>query len=93
MSLVLQHGSALTGAIDTANTAKAANLSLDATSTWTVTADSYLTCLSDATEVSGTSVTNINGNGHTVYYDPSGCATLNGQTFNLNGGGTLIPAK
>jgi hypothetical protein len=41
----LPSGSAWTGAIDTAHTAKSAALSLDATSTWTVTGTSHLTSL------------------------------------------------
>ena len=75
----------------TAPTAEAVNLTLDASSTWTVTADSYLTCLSDPDGISGTTITNITGNGHTVYYDAGACPALGGQTFTLSGGGTLQP--
>ena len=45
IAVTLQNSSALTGAINTAHTAKTVNLTLDASSTWTVTADSTLTCL------------------------------------------------
>jgi hypothetical protein len=91
VSLTLQNGSTLNGAIDSANKAKQASLTLDASSTWTLTADSYLTVLSDEKGISGSAVTNITGNGHTLYYDPSLNAYLNGKTYGLNGGGTLKP--
>jgi hypothetical protein len=91
VTATLQNGSTLTGAIDTAHTAKAVNLTLDATSSWGVTADSYLTCLSDTDGILGTTVTNFVGNGHTVYYDTSACPALGGKTYTLNGAGTLMP--
>ena len=88
----LSNGSTLTGAINTAKTAKSVTLSLDKTSTWTVTGD----LLPDRTErrvrISGTEVTNIVGNGHTVYYDASANPSLGGKTYTLSGGGTLKPA-
>ncbi|MBI5591511.1 MAG: hypothetical protein HY881_13620 [Deltaproteobacteria bacterium] len=89
----LQNGSSLTGAINSAKTAGAAVLSLDATSTWTVTADSYLTSMSDADGISAGTITNINGNGHNVYYNASLTANsaLGGKTYTLNGGGYLAP--
>jgi hypothetical protein len=93
VSAVLQNGSALTGAINADSQAKAVSLTLDASSTWTVTADSYLTCLSDAAGISGTSISNITGNGYTVYYDTSACTALGNKTYTLNGGGTLKPAS
>ena len=91
IAVTLQNGSALTGAINSDNAAKTANLTLDASSTWNVTADSYLNCLSNDGGISGTTITNITGNGHTVYYNSSACAALNGQIYTLNGGGTLKP--
>ena len=93
MTASLKNSSSLTGHIDAANTAKAIALTLDATSTWTVTANSYLTSLSDAGGISGTSITNITSNGHTVYYDASATASspLGGKTYTLNGGGSLTP--
>jgi hypothetical protein len=92
-SPLLQNGSSLTGAIDSANTAKSVVLTLDSTSTWTVTADFYLTGLSGAA-ISGSTITNVVGNGHTVYYDATASANtgLGGQTYTLSGWGTLTPA-
>jgi hypothetical protein len=93
ITATLENGSALTSAINTAQTAKAVNLTLDVSSTWTVTADSYLTCLSDAGGISGTAISNITCNGHTVYYDTSACPELGDEAYTLNGGGTLQPAS
>jgi hypothetical protein len=92
ITVSLQNGSSLTGSINTENTAKAVNLGLDASSRWTVMADSNLTCLSDA-GISGANIANIIGNGHTVFYNAGGCTALNGQTYDLSGGGTLTPSK
>ncbi len=89
----LTNGSALTGAINAAHTGKVVNLTLDATSTWHVTADSYLTCLTDSDGISGDAISNIMGNGHTVFYDQNACSALGGQTYTLNGGGQLQPNK
>jgi len=91
LTVTLQNGSALTGAINLEHTANAASLTLDASSTWTVTADSYLTSLSDPDGISETTITNIIGNGHTVYYDASAWPELGGLTYTLTGGGSLQP--
>ncbi|MGD0610219.1 MAG: hypothetical protein ABSB41_01800 [Anaerolineales bacterium] len=95
ITLNLQNGSSLTGAINPDKTAKATNLTLDSTSTWTVTADSYLSGLSDASGISGSTITNIIGNGHTLYYDASLAANsqLGGKTYTFSGGGSLKPAN
>lgn len=84
-TVVLKQGSTLKGTIN-----KAA-LTLDSTSTWTVTADSTLTTLAGA-KISGSSITNITSNGHTVYYDKSLTANkaLGGKTYTLAGGGKLV---
>jgi hypothetical protein len=89
-SLTLAKTSSLTGAINTAGTAKGMTLSLSADSTWTVTADSHLTSLSGA-EISGSQVINIVGNGHTVHYSAAGSSALGGKVYTLSGGGTLKP--
>jgi hypothetical protein len=88
-SLTLQNGSTLTGAINTTNTTQAINLTLDSSSTWNMTADSYLSCLTDT---SGNSVSNIIGNGRTVYYNANNCSALGGLTYGLSGGGSQMPA-
>ena len=88
IAATLQNGSTLTGSINSAA------LTLEAMSTWIVTGDSKITSLSDTSGISGTSITNIYGNGHTVTYDKSLAANsaLGGKTYTLNGGGTLTPA-
>jgi hypothetical protein len=93
ITATLQSGSSLTGGVNAENTAEAVSLSLDATSKWTVTADSHLTVLTDAAGISGSMITNIIGNGHTVYYDAANSANsaLGGKTYSLVNGGQLTP--
>jgi hypothetical protein len=90
VALTLKNGSSLAGAI---NTAKSVSPTLDASSTWTVTADSHVTSLSDTAGISGTKITNIVGNGHTVTYDSSANPGLGGKTYTLSGGGVFKPAS
>jgi len=87
ITATLKNSSTLTGFINSAA------LSLDATSIWNVTANSVLTSLTDSSGISGTTITNIYGNGYTVTYDSSLSANsaLGGLTYTLNGGGTLAP--
>jgi hypothetical protein len=88
-SLSLVEFSTLNGAINTADTAKSVSLALDKTSTWTVTADSYLTEFTSE----DTTLANVTSNGFTVYYDAANSANswLNGQTISLTGGGSVKP--
>ncbi len=88
IAATLQNSTTLTGSINTAA------LTLDSTSKWYVTANSVLTTLSDSSGISGTSITNIYGNGHTVSYNSSlaGNSALGGKTYTLAGGGYLKPA-
>jgi hypothetical protein len=92
LALSLTNSSSLTGAINTANTGKNVALTLDSTSTWNVTAKSYLTKLSGET-ISGTTITNIVGGGYDVYYVSADNSALGGKTYTLSGtaGGQLIP--
>ena len=89
-SLTLSEGSAWTGAINAARTAGTTTVTLDASSTWTLTADSTVTTLKGAV-VAGTTVTNIVSHGHTIRYGPASPG-LGGKTYTLAGGGTLTPA-
>jgi len=89
-SIVLNlENSTLTGAINTGNEAASIVLSLSSDSAWNVTGDSYITILTD----DDTSLSNIISNGYNIYYDSteSENSWLNGQTYNLSGGGQLIP--
>ncbi|WP_068503913.1 hypothetical protein [Paenibacillus kribbensis] len=87
----LKNKTTLKGAINPENTAKSVALTLDKTSKWIVTADSYLTTLTD----SDAKLSNIIDNGHTIYYDASASANswLNGETITLSGGGKLTPVS
>lgn len=89
----LRNGSSLKGAVNPANTAKAIILTLDGNSIWNVTANSYISSISDPDGITGTTVTNIKGNGFTVYYNVNGCPELGGKTYTLSEGGTLTPAS
>lgn len=91
VATVLTNSSTLKGTIDSKNTAKAASLSLDATSKWIVTGTSHLTALTDK----DTTLSNIVDNGNTIYYDYTNTANswLGGKTISLNGGGILTPEK
>jgi len=87
IAATLKNRSSLTGSINSAA------LTLDASSTWIVTGDSALTSLTDSDGISGTSITNIYGNGHRVTYNGSLAANsaLGGKTYTLANGGTLEP--
>lgn len=77
------HTDTMSGAIHAGRPAKSASLTLDASRTWTVPADSHLASLVDAAGISGASLSNILGKGHTVYYDASNSANsaLNGLSY------------
>lgn len=94
LALTMKNGSSLTGAIDTGKSAKRADLTLDATCKWVVTADSHISALRDESGVVDDSISNIAGNGHNVYYDASlpDNAYLDGKTYSLLQGGALLPA-
>lgn len=87
ITAVLQNYTTLSGSIDSAS------LTLDATSKWVVTGTSYLTSLSDASGISGTTISNIVGNGNLVYYNAGSSAnsSLGGKTYTLTNGGKLLP--
>ena len=88
-SLSLENNSSLKGTINSDNTAKSIAMTLDSTSTWNVTGNSYITSLTDA----DTTLANIDDNGYTIYYNSSDSKNswLNGKTYTLKDGGKLIP--
>jgi uncharacterized protein (TIGR03437 family) len=83
----LQNGTALTGTVTNAA------LTIDSTSSWSVTANSTLTSFVDKSGISGSSITNVTGNGYTVYYNATLAANsyLGGLTYALVKGGVLTP--
>ena len=86
-SVALKNHSVLNGAVQNGA------LALDASSEWKVTADSTLTSLADKDCLSGDTITNIHGDGHTVRYKGALAANqwLGGKTWKLAEGGTLSP--
>ncbi|MGB4595173.1 MAG: hypothetical protein WBI14_04650 [Anaerolineaceae bacterium] len=91
-SVVIQmrENSVLEGAINPVDTARSLALSLDATSSWTLTRNSYVPQISGVVLVDNR-VVNITGNNFNLYYDPALSSTLGGNTYQLTGGGILAP--
>ncbi|AKB28017.1 hypothetical protein MSSIT_1298 [Methanosarcina siciliae T4/M] len=89
VTVILENGTSLTGAINANNTAGSIVLTLDSTSSWDVTGTSYLTSLIDK----GPTLANIKDNGYTIYYDAdeSTNSWLKGRTYTLTGGGKITP--
>lgn len=92
-TVTLKEGSAYTGAINASNSGSVVNLIMDGTSNWTLTANSYLDTISNSSAISGSTCTNITGNGYNVYYDSSlgGNSYLESKTYSLVNGGYLLP--
>jgi len=89
----LKNGSTLTGAVNADNRGRDVRLTLDAASTWYVRADSHLTGLTFSDGISDAGITNIIGNGHSVFYGTDGSPALGGRTYDLPGGGKLMPKE
>ncbi len=87
LSLDLKGGSNLTGEVENAN------VSLDSSSMWIVTKDSTIQVIKDSSGITNLNVTNITGNGNSVYYDPnlSDNSYLGGLSYSLVNGGYLAP--
>lgn len=81
--------STLTSTINSENNAKKVNLSLDSSSKWVITGDSYVTTLT----LENNDLSLIEDHGYTIYYDASANSWLNGQTITLSNGGTLTPIQ
>ena len=84
-------GSTLTGAVNSANSARSIQLTLDRQSLWIVTANSNVTNI-DGIDLDGKTAKNIDGGGHCVYYS----GKINGREgssaiYLLAGGGYLAP--
>ncbi|KAH7131682.1 hypothetical protein B0J13DRAFT_508746 [Dactylonectria estremocensis] len=85
LELDLADSSTLTGTVNADNSASSLTISLDSSSTWEVTGDSYVTVLED----DDTTYSNINSNGYTIYY--GSLSSSSGETISLTGGGSLTP--
>ncbi len=87
----LNNSSNYTGTINGNCAGKEVNMTLDASSVWNVTGDSYVAIFNDSL----TLLTNIKDNGHTIFYDSKNKDNkwLEGKTITLSGGGKLTPDK
>lgn len=89
VSLLLNEASDWTGTFDAAGTAQESSLHLAKGAHWSLTADSYVGSFSD--ELGDFS--NIDSNGFSVYYDAEQSPSLQGRTYNIPGGGQIVPCK
>lgn len=89
VTTLLQNTTTLTGAITNSS------VSIDGSSTWKLSGTSHIDVLTDDMGVNTTALTvsNIDGNGYSVYYMPSlaGNSWLGGKTYALTNGGCLLP--
>ena len=87
--LNLGYSSTYVGALNSDNSGGSVTLNLGKTATLTLAGDSYVSVLSDKDE----RLSNIVGNGHTLYYDAANDANawLDGKTITLDGGGSVAP--
>jgi len=92
LAISLTDNSTLTGAINNANTAKADTITIDATSKWTATANSYLTKMITSDNSTSTLTSYIDAeSGIKIYYNSAANSWLGGGTFSLTSGGYLLP--
>ncbi len=88
MDFVLAAGTVYTGTVNSADEGTV-SLTLEKTSVWNVTGDSYVASLKDT----DTSLLNIKSNGHTIRYDVNNDdnSIFGGKTIALADGGKLVP--
>lgn len=88
LTLTLREGASFTGLLGDSLPARV-NIDLDGSSTLTLTGDAYVTALVNA----DTTHQNIQSNGFYLYYDSNAPenAYLNGQSYQLPGGGFIAP--
>lgn len=85
-SLTLKNGSTLDG-----DFLGQGDVSIDATSSWTIHSSFVLHKFNDTGGISGDQIMNVTGNGQTIGYSNAANPQLGGKTYNLQGGGTLVP--
>ncbi len=91
INISLKNASAFTGAINNSNTGNLIKLTMDYTSKWILTATSHINGLISNPLISGSSVSNITGNGFNVYYNSGSNPSLGGNVYTLVNGGQLLP--
>lgn len=89
VSIHLTEQSTLKGTVNGENKGKNVEISLDQDSHWELTGDSYVNVITNE----DAKCSNIQSNGHDIYYDSSNAANswLNKKTITLSGGGKLLP--
>lgn len=90
IDLSLTNKSKLIGAINHENKKARMDLAIEPSSSWEVTADSYLKKV-DIQGVTGDKIKNIIGNGYNVFYDKVMNDDLDGKVYKLAKGGELRP--
>ncbi len=68
-----------------------ATLTLDSTSHWKVSADSYLDAIRLPAGTKKKLSLYIEGNGHNIFYNPKQCPQLHKRSYPLDKGGKLLP--
>lgn len=91
LTLTLKSGSSLNGWINNADSAKLVSLTMETGSSWVVSATSYINGTITNPGISGSSVSNITGNGNNVYYTTNTNTSLGGLIYKLVNGGYLMP--
>ena len=89
VALNLGENSSFQGTINSDNQAESAKVSLSKGASWQLTADAYVTSITDE----ASDFSNINSNKHNIYYDKNSNPGLNGKTIHLPGGGKLQPMR
>ena len=87
LKLKLENGAHMTGTVNTDNTAKSVTLTLAKDAQWILTDDSHIMSFSDE----DLAFRNIQSNGHNIYYQKNASTILGGMTYDLPGGGKLMP--
>lgn len=87
----LKNSTSFTGAINKSNTGSLVTLTMDISSTWSLTGNSYINGPISDPAISGTSASNISGNGYNIYYKSASNSGLGGLTYSLQNGGQLLP--
>ncbi len=92
LSIKMTDHSSLNSTINPKGTGKV-DISLDKTSSWEVSADSYIETLTLPPDTLPKLCKHLIGNGHTIYYNPDKNPQFKGKTFPLFQGGSLRPSN
>ena len=90
-SVNLNQGAIWNGTVNSENTAKDANVNMNALAAWSLSGDAYLDVFTD----DDLTLANVESNGYNIYYQPKNKANkwLHGKAYRLSGGGRIGPLK